>query len=94
VRFRTTFTQPPNTTDPFEELEHFSIPKDLEALANFLYKNLPIQLNRLATIHSEANRELKANYSVQDLSDTLKQMVANGKIEEKKSPFGLLYQKK
>lgn len=93
VRFRTTFTEPPNTKDPFQELDQFTISKDKEELSDFLYEKLPIALNKIASIHSEVNQKLSGSYTVQDISDTLKEMAISGKVVEKKSPFGLMYEK-
>lgn len=93
VRFRTTFTESPNTKDPYQELDQFSVNQNQEELANYLEGKLPIHLNKIAMLHSEANQVLTGNYSVQDISDTLKQMATNGKVVEKRSPFGLIYEK-
>jgi|HigsolmetaAR206D_1030411.scaffolds.fasta_scaffold00003_186 DNA helicase HerA-like ATPase len=92
VRFRTTFTEVPNTKDPFEELDQFSVSKNREELATFLLGRLPIHSGKIAALHSEANRVLSGTYTLQDITDTLGELVVSGKVVKKQSPFGILYE--
>lgn len=91
VRFRTTFTEPPNTKDPFEELDLFTVNED-EKLMDILVSHLPIHSRKLVEIHSEVNSKLSKKYSINDIKQTLEKMAANGKIVKKASPFGDIYE--
>lgn len=93
VRFRTTFTESPNTKDSFQELDQFCVAQDQEELSNFLYGKLPLNSGKIVSIHTEVNRALKGTYSVQDIQDVLDMMATGGKITKKNSPFGAMYEK-
>lgn len=92
VRFRTTFTVSPNTTDAFEEMDQYETPNNRKELSDYLCKHLPIELSKIAIIHTEIEQTLEGSYSASDISDTLKEMETNGKVVGKKSPFGLIYE--
>lgn len=92
VRFRTTFTEPPNTEDPFEELDWFTSESDDEGLMDILLDYLPIHSRKLVEIHSEVNSKLSKKYSINDIKDTLEKMAVSGKIVKKASPFGDIYE--
>lgn len=93
VKFRTTFTKSPNTRNPFDELDKFSITKDLKQLESFLMNNLPIHLGKMPALHNKVVQEYGMEFEVSDISELLKTMALNGNIIEKKTPMGLMYQK-
>lgn len=93
VKFRTTFTLPPNTDDPFDELDRFYNPNEGGELEKFLYSQLPIDIKSMKKVHIEANNKLKENYSIDEIKDTLEIMVSNGKVKSEDSPFGKIYSK-
>lgn len=93
VRFRTTFTVSPNTEDPYDELDKFYNPNEESELSKLLYKHLPIDTTNISNVHTDANKQLKRNYTVKDIMDTLEKMASIGKITEERSPFGSIYRK-
>lgn len=92
VRFRTTFTESPNTKDPFQELDQFGVSKERRELADFLATRLPINSANMSRVHAEVNQKWKS-FAVKDVWDTLADMAKAGRVKEKKSPLGATYEK-
>lgn len=91
ISFRTTFSDPPNTKDPFEELNQFSVSADREDLASFLLTKKQVVATKMAELHKEVNQQFPQVYNIKDISDTLNDLVRSGKFKKEQTPMGVIY---
>lgn len=91
VRFRTTFTVSPNTTDPFDELDSFSPAQGDKEAIDYLVQHLPIDSIGMSKLHSSLNKDLNKRLSVSDITALLEDMVQSGHCEKERTPFGIQY---
>lgn len=88
IRFRATSTSSPHSKHPFEELDMFNTDSKLKEI---LIKFMPIQTDKLHEIHSDINNEIGKALSKNEIEEVLGEMVLEGLINKKASPFGDRY---
>lgn len=85
IRFRTTKTESPHATSPFDELDAFD---NKDKLKSVLKGCLPLADTKIQTVHAKINQEMSKSLSVKEILDTLNEMADFGEVKREKSPFG------
>lgn len=85
IRFRTTKTESPHGTSPFDELDAFN---NKDKLKSILKGCLPLAESKIQTVHAKVNQEMSKSLSVKEILDTLNEMADFGEVKREKSPFG------
>lgn len=85
IRFRTTKTESPHSTSPFDELDTFN---NKDKLKNVLKDCLPLADTKIQTVHAKINQQMSKSLSIKEILDTLNEMADFGEVKREKSPFG------
>lgn len=88
IKFRCSETKSSFQLNPFDELGNFGVN---ERLQNIIKTKLPIALSNLANCHTEIEKEYGGKLLIEDITNTLDNMVEQTIIKKEKTPFGYRY---
>lgn len=92
VRIRCAWTQAPRTVNPFTELENDFGGVDEEfykIIANFL----PLHTGQISLYLPDIENALNRTVTIDEVQESLEELVAEGKLNKVKDPFGFTYNK-
>ena len=90
VRFRTTFSKAPNSSDPFEEMDE-KIKEVDGGLQKILLDFLPITTLLLGRNLPKICEKYGKNVSLKEVTEILEDMVKEGVLKKEKDPIGIKY---
>lgn len=91
MRVRTSITQSPHTSNPFDELNE-RLKEEEEKMVELIKERLPIMEVNLLKVCGDISSEKSIVMEVEVLRSKLECLVDNGKLKKRKTPFGVMFE--
>lgn len=88
IKFRCSETKSAFQVNPFDELKEFGVNERLQYI---LKSKLPINVEQLGSLHGVIEKEYGSKLLIEDITNTLEDMVNEGVLIKEKTPFSNRY---